>query len=56
MFLATLENHPGQTVSVKIARGTSGKAHPDTLTLPVKLSEGSKMGIGLELNPAAFYK
>ena len=30
--------------------------HPDTLTLPVALSDNSKMGIGLEVNPTAFYK
>lgn len=54
IFLSTLENHPGQTVKVGIVRETGVRT--DTLTLPVKLSDGSKMGIGLEVDPAAFYK
>ena len=56
MFLSTLENHSGKTVQVKVVRGMDKTVHPDTLSLPVKLSENSKMGIGLEVDPSAFYK
>lgn len=53
-FLPALENHASQTVDITVTR-TEG-SRTDTLILPVKLSEGSKMGIGLEVDPAAFYK
>lgn len=53
-FLTTLEGHDNQTVSLTIAR-KSGQA-TDTITLPVALSSNSKMGVGLEIDPSAFYK
>ncbi len=53
-FLTNLRGHDGETVTLTVARETAGKA--DTLALPVKLSDNSKMGIGLEIDPAAFYK
>ncbi len=52
-FFPELEKHAGKTVAVKVARG---ETLSDTLVLPVKLSEGSKMGIGLEVDPSAFYR
>lgn len=54
-FLATLEGHANKTVPITIVRGEGRGARGDTLTLPVKLSENSKMGIGLELDPTKFY-
>ncbi len=53
-FLVSLQNHANETVNLKVLRTT--EARTDTLTLPVTLSEGSKMGVGLEVNPAAFFK
>lgn len=54
-FLRTLRGHESSTVNITIERAVAGKATPDTLILPVHLSEASKMGIGLEQNPTAFY-
>ena len=53
-FMQTLEGHDNQTVAITLLRGDM--QHPDTLTLPVALSDNSKMGIGLEVNPTAFFK
>ena len=52
-FLTTLEKYPSQTINLKVARGES---LTDTVTLPVKLSDGAKMGVGLEIDPSAFFK
>lgn len=52
-FLTTLEGHENATVNLTVLRNEGEKT--DTLTLPVKLSENSKMGVGLEVDPAAFY-
>ncbi|MCM1489548.1 MAG: RIP metalloprotease RseP [Muribaculum sp.] len=52
-FLTTLEKYPAQTIDLSVVRGTANK---DTLTLPVKLSDGAKMGVGLEIDPSAFFK
>lgn len=52
-FQSTLKGHDGQTVKVTIARKNG--ASTDTLTLPVKLSSSSKMGIGLDIDPSSFY-
>ncbi len=52
-FLATLAGHENQDVDLTIVRGDEIKS--DTLNLPVHLSENSKMGVGLEVNPAAFF-
>lgn len=52
-FLSTLKGHDSQTVNLTIARPSGEKS--DTITLPVALSENSKMGIALEVDPSAFY-
>lgn len=52
-FFDALENHPGQTVTLSVMR--KERSRSDTIQLPVKLSDGSKMGVGLEVNPAAFF-
>lgn len=52
-FLTTLAAHPSQTIDLKVVRGEAAK---DTLSLPVKLSDGAKMGVGLEIDPSAFFK
>lgn len=53
-FIDALKNHDNKTVNLTVLRniGTSR----DTIVLPVKLSGNSKMGVGLEVNPAAFYE
>ncbi|MDE6294949.1 MAG: RIP metalloprotease RseP [Muribaculaceae bacterium] len=50
-FLSTLQGHDGKKVDITVVR-----ALKDTITLPVQLSESSKMGIGLQVDPSAFYK
>lgn len=52
-FLTTIQGHGGETVTLTVARTLESKT--DTLRLPVKLSEGSKMGIGLETDPSEFF-
>lgn len=52
-FLTELAKHPGETVRLTVARGTAEKR--DTLVKSVALSDGAKMGVGLEVDPAAFY-
>ncbi len=54
VFFNTLPGHDNQTVTLTALRTVGERT--DTLKLPVKLSDNSKMGIGLEVNPAAFYK
>lgn len=53
-FLTTLKGHENDTIAVTLARHNGAKV--DTLTVNVPLNEGSKMGVGLEVDPAAFYK
>lgn len=53
-FLSTLEGHSDQTIDLTIVRKGTTAAN-DTITLPVKLSENSKMGVGLEVDPSAFF-
>lgn len=58
-FLATLPGHDNATIKVTVVRRKDGVAFTapgDTITLPVKLSENSKMGIGMEVDPSAFFK
>ncbi|MDE6523372.1 MAG: RIP metalloprotease RseP [Muribaculaceae bacterium] len=52
-FLATLSGHDNEEVELTIVRPREIKN--DTLTLPVKLSDNSKMGVGLEIDPSAFF-
>lgn len=53
-FLDALKGHPDGTVSITAVRG--GSTAPDTIVKSVTLNGNSKMGIGLEVNPAAFFK
>ena len=66
-FLTTLKGHENETVTLSVVRRTSKEkdSHDkllnpdipgDTLRLPVRLNDNSKMGIGIELNPASFFK
>lgn len=50
-FLPAIEGKSNRTVDLTIVRNEK-----DTLRLPVKLSDSSKMGVGLETNPSVFYK
>lgn len=52
-FLATLDKYPAQTIDLTVTRGK--EAARDTLVLPVKLSDNAKMGVGLEVDPSAFF-
>ena len=53
IFMASLPGHDNGTVNLTVLR----KNHEamDTLVVPVVLNETSKMGVGLEIDPAAFY-
>lgn len=53
IFLASLPGHDNGTVDIKVLRKNNEAT--DTLVIPVQLSETSKMGIGLEVDPSAFY-
>jgi len=53
-FLPALENHAGRKVNVTVTRHNTNST--DTLTIPVQLNENSKMGIGLQLDPAELFK
>lgn len=55
VFLPTLAGHENETVTLTVLRD-AGEARSDTLLIPVKLSDASKMGVGLQLDPSAFYK
>ena len=52
-FMAVLPGHENSTVNLTVLRKTN-EAN-DTLIIPVALSETSKMGVGLEIDPSAFY-
>ncbi len=52
-FLATLSGHANDTVMISVVR--RNEIANDTLSLPVVLSENSKMGVGLEVDPSAFF-
>ncbi len=53
-FLRTLAGHENQTVALTVARKNGERT--DTLVKHVVLSANSKMGVGLEVDPSAFYK
>lgn len=52
-FMSTLEGHENQTINLTVVRKTEEAT--DTLNIPVALSENSKMGVGLEIDPSAFF-
>ena len=53
-FMRTLKGHDNQTLPITIERKNGARL--DTIVKNVTLSGSSKMGIGLEINPAAFFK
>lgn len=53
-FQSALKGRENRKVNVTVLRKNNEKT--DTLTLPVQLSGASKMGIGLEIDPSAFFK
>ncbi len=53
-FLRTLKGHENGLVPIALTR-TAG-TRTDTIVTDVRMSDASKMGVGLEINPAAFYK
>ena len=52
-FLATMQGHENSEVKITLVRKNENAA--DTLVVPVVLSESSKMGVALEVDPSAFY-
>lgn len=56
VFLPALTGHASETVNLTVLRNKEGLANNDTIVIPVTLSEGSKMGVGLEIDPSAFFK
>ena len=52
-FLKTLQGHENQSVTLTILR--KGNQRNDTLQKAVTLSAYSKMGVGLEIDPSAFF-
>jgi len=54
MFLKTLAGHENSTVNLTVLR--KNESRTDTVVLPVALSGASKMGVGLEIDPSAFFK
>ncbi|MDE5806911.1 MAG: RIP metalloprotease RseP [Muribaculaceae bacterium] len=52
-FQSALKGRENQKVNVTLLRKEGSRN--DTITLPVQLSGASKMGIGLEIDPSAFF-
>ena len=52
-FLTTLQGHENATVDLTVLRKNG--ARTDTILVPVTLNESSKMGIGLQIDPSAFF-
>lgn len=52
-FMATLAGHENSIVNLTVLRKNNEAT--DTLNIPVELSESSKMGVALEIDPSAFY-
>ncbi|MDE7412298.1 MAG: RIP metalloprotease RseP [Muribaculaceae bacterium] len=52
-FQESLKGKEDKLIQAKIARKNG--AVTDTITLPIKLSGAAKMGIGLEIDPSAFF-
>ena len=52
-FMAALQGHENGKVNLTILR--KNEEATDTLVIPVVLSETSKMGVALEIDPSAFY-
>ena len=52
-FLSALPGHDNGTVDLTVVRPEGEAA--DTIVLPVQLNAGSKMGVGLEIDPSRFY-
>ena len=52
-FMASLPGHENGSVDLTVVRKNNEAS--DTLVIPVVLSETSKMGVGLEIDPSAFY-
>lgn len=53
-FLRTLAGHENETVALTVARKHGERT--DTIIKHVTLSDNSKMGVGLEMDPSAFFK
>jgi len=54
IFLRTLPGHDNKTIKLTVLRANG--ENTDTLSIPVELSGFSKMGVGLEIDPSAFFK
>lgn len=52
-FMANLQGRENNTINLTVVRPNENAS--DTLIIPVALNESSKMGVGLEIDPSAFY-
>ena len=52
-FMSTLQGHENSVIDLTVVR--KNEEANDTLVIPVTLSETSKMGVALEVDPSAFY-
>ncbi|MBD5307638.1 MAG: RIP metalloprotease RseP [Bacteroides sp.] len=53
LFLEALPSRAGKEIQLTVERQNGQTT--DTLTLPVKLNENAKMGVGLEIDPSKFF-
>ena len=56
IFYENIEGHNNETVDLTIVRKVDNQSVADTLNLKATLSENSKLGIGLEIDPSKFFK
>jgi len=54
-FFRALRGHDSQTVPFSIVRNNDA-GRTDTLTVDIPLSDNSKMGVGLQVDPSKFFK
>ncbi len=56
IFYNNLEGHNNETINLTIIRTNETTSHLDTINTKATLSDNSKLGIGLEIDPSKFYK
>ncbi len=56
IFYNNLEGHNNETINLTIIRANETTSHLDTINTKATLSDNSKLGIGLEIDPSKFYK
>lgn len=56
IFYDNIEGHNSETIDLTIVRKSENESIADTISLKATLSENSKLGIGLEIDPTKFFK